>query len=312
MLCNYDADYIFYDAPSGYIYNAGYQILNDGLKQRFENIDKVMRLDLNKMEWNELGDVSPYLKQTRGQTVTVLAMGPQGLLTRLSYSDFKLLSFRNNKIYKVNDRIVDHFAFSKVEIKKFINFFIDSTLYSYNVTNGKVDSMTIHSSDLIDIGESIYTVPISWGRYAYFALAFLMVIPFYFYRKRVTALFRSGDKEDVPATSSLSTVNEMMHLEPMEEQVLQLIHDNTLKGKHTSIDELNSILGLSKRSADVQKKLRSDCIQSINRKLGLRWGITAPVVDKLRAEFDKRSFEYFINDEVFGRVKELIAVQRRK
>jgi hypothetical protein len=306
ILCNYYSDYLFFDPSSGYIYDAGYQILNDGLKQRIENVDKVMRLDLKKMEWQELGDVSSYLKQTRKQTVSVLAMGPQGLLTRISYSDFKLLSFRNNKIYKLNDRVVDYFSFSKEEIKNFINFFIDSTLYSYNISNGKVDSMTFHSADLIDIGEPIYTVPVPWDIYAYIVLAFLVVIPAYLYRKRISSILRTTVRQYAPP-ASISAVNEMMHLEPMEEQVLQLIHNNTISSKNTTIDELNAILGLSRRSADVQKKFRSDCIQSINRKLSIRWGLNVHVIEKKRAEFDKRSFEYFIAEDVVSRVKDLLS-----
>ena len=302
-------DYLFYDASNGLIYLAGHLQLNDGLKQRTELIEKVMRLDLQKMEWSELGNLSPYLKQTRLQTVTKVAMGSQGLLLRMAYSDFKLLSFENNKIYKVNERIIDHFSFSKGKFDPFINFFIDSTLYSYNTTNGKVDSMTIHSADLTEIDQPIYTKSFHWDQYTYLTLA-LLLVPVFAFRKRLRSVFRTA----VPpsANSKALPLSERIQLDALEDEVLQLVYRNTLKGKNTSIDEINAILGLSKRSADVQKKLRSDCIQSINRKLGIRWGIADPVIDKTRAEFDKRSFEYFILKELIPRIQELSSVPPRK
>jgi hypothetical protein len=299
-----NGDYLFYDVSTGHIYNAGYQYMNEGVKGRITNINQVMQLNIRAREWKVLGDLSPLLKQFRLERVQIVAMNKQGLLIRLAYKDFKLLSFRENKIYSVDANVWDHFSFTKAAMNEFINFFIDSTLYSYHTTTGKVDAFPIHASDLIDIEQPIYTKPVEWGKYAYWAIALFLFVPAFVFRKRLAAAFRSTTP--TPALTEGPPNSEMLQLDSLEEQVLQMMYWNTAKGINTTIDELNNILGLARRNADVQKKLRSDCIQSINRKLSIRWGIHSQVIDKKRAEFDKRSFEYFIAEDLVSRVKELL------
>ena len=103
---------------------------------------------------------------------------------------------------------------------------------------------------------------------------------------------------------------EKLLLVNQELQVLQLILGNSTQNKLTSIDEINSVLGVAKRNADVQKKLRSDCIQSINHNLGLLWGTNEPVIDKTRSEADKRSFEYFVTPKFIEPLGEYVSAHQ--
>jgi hypothetical protein len=65
----------------------------------------------------------------------------------------------------------------------------------------------------------------------------------------------------------------------------------------TTIEEINKVIGASQRSAEVQKRLRSDLIGSINDKLEIVSESKFNIIEKQRSEFDKRSFEYFIHPE---------------
>jgi hypothetical protein len=62
----------------------------------------------------------------------------------------------------------------------------------------------------------------------------------------------------------------------------------------TTIEEINKVIGVVNRSNEIQKRMRSDLIGSINLKLNIITKDKKPVIDKQRSEFDKRSFEYFI------------------
>ena len=83
--------------------------------------------------------------------------------------------------------------------------------------------------------------------------------------------------------------------EEMEIQLLLLLINNTATGSTTSTDEQNKVLGLVKKNPEIQKKQRSDIIIGINRKYSFVTKNDEPIIQKQRTEFDKRSFEYFID-----------------
>lgn len=87
---------------------------------------------------------------------------------------------------------------------------------------------------------------------------------------------------------------------------MKLLYDNSVLAKTTSIEELNRIMGLSKKNTDIQKKQRSDMILAINRKASVLTKQNGPVIDKQRSDFDKRSFDYFIPLERMRDMQKLI------
>jgi hypothetical protein len=83
-------------------------------------------------------------------------------------------------------------------------------------------------------------------------------------------------------------------LDEREKNLLSFIYNHSKEERLTSIDEINRVIGASQRSMEIQKRLRSDLIGSINTKLEILTGMKSNVIEKQRSEFDKRSFEYFI------------------
>jgi hypothetical protein len=86
-------------------------------------------------------------------------------------------------------------------------------------------------------------------------------------------------------------------LEEKERSLLEFIYYYSEEERLTTIEEINKVIGVANRSMEVQKRMRSDLIGSINQKMGLITKDKKPVIDKQRSEFDKRSFEYFIRTE---------------
>lgn len=79
-------------------------------------------------------------------------------------------------------------------------------------------------------------------------------------------------------------------------------------------DDVNFLLGTTKKSVDVQKKHRSDIIKSINDKYKSFTNITEPesFIEKKRIENDKRVLKYFIHPEKYKRLADLITLSQRK
>lgn len=87
---------------------------------------------------------------------------------------------------------------------------------------------------------------------------------------------------------------------------LEFLYLNSLDGKLTSIAEINQFLGVVNRTADIQKRMRSDLISSINHKISVSAGLSQSVIDKKRSAFDKRSFDYFILKNHLDLVRSLV------
>jgi hypothetical protein len=83
-------------------------------------------------------------------------------------------------------------------------------------------------------------------------------------------------------------------LDEREKLLLKLLFDHSSDERLTSIEEINRVIGVLNRTTEIQKRLRSDLITSINSKVSILHNEKKPVIDKQRSEFDKRSFEYFI------------------
>lgn len=84
--------------------------------------------------------------------------------------------------------------------------------------------------------------------------------------------------------------------EERELQTLKLIYCNSSQGKTTSIEELNKVLGVMQKNIEIQKKQRSETIMSINKKYSLVNGKENSIIERRKTDYDKRSFEYFIED----------------
>ena len=95
-------------------------------------------------------------------------------------------------------------------------------------------------------------------------------------------------------------------LEERERSLLEFLFNHSADERLTSIDEINKVLGVQNRSVEIQKRMRSDVIGSINQKLNIVTRDKKPVVDKQRSEFDKRSFEYFIQPAQMELVEKII------
>lgn len=60
-------------------------------------------------------------------------------------------------------------------------------------------------------------------------------------------------------------------LDECEKNLLGYIFNHYKEEHLTSIDEINRVIGASQRSVEIQKRLRSDLIGSINSSLRIKW-----------------------------------------
>jgi hypothetical protein len=183
-----------------------------------------------------------------------------------------------------------------------IFYFKDSTFFFGNSAQNKLDSIKLRLSDFILADEVIFKKEGSASTF-YYILAAAIIVAMTAYmtvvkmkRNKKPATLKDSLAQDEPSTNGSHKSFETT-LTETELQVFKLILKNSLQGEVTTIDQLNQALGVSKKNNETQKKQRSDTIISINSKYVLVSGNEESLIDKRRCEFDKRSYEYFIQFE---------------
>ena len=205
-----------------------------------------------------------------------------------------------------------------------ISFFIDSLLYIGNYVD-KMDSIKITFKDLIKLEEKFYTPiasatpksKINWKNLLIIGLfSIILLLLFLLVGKKnrwpLLASIKSDadsknkSKEEIENQVSFRSSKIIELLEQRERDLLSYIFKQSSEEKLTSIDEINKAIGATQRSPEIQKRLRSDLIIAINEKLSIVTKSKNAVIEKQRSEFDKRSFEYFIQPEFMELVRKIV------
>jgi predicted transcriptional regulator len=97
-----------------------------------------------------------------------------------------------------------------------------------------------------------------------------------------------------------------MKLSEIERELLQLIFEKSVLKKMTEIQDINTLLGCNNKNIDIQKRLRSDAINALNDKMSLLLLTDKKVIERKRSAFDGRSFEYYIDQQYFTAIQQLL------
>ena len=89
----------------------------------------------------------------------------------------------------------------------------------------------------------------------------------------------------------------------VEKSLLDLLIANTSKNEMTTVTQMNQVLGIANKDTKIQNNIRSNTIQSINKKFNLYSALPDELIEKQRTEFDKRFFEYQIQRKYLNKVK---------
>lgn len=91
-------------------------------------------------------------------------------------------------------------------------------------------------------------------------------------------------------------------LDTVEMNIITTLSEHFKGGKHTSIDEINKILGIEKRPYKIANNIRADILKMINKKFMDFSGNSDELIIRVRSAFDKRFFEYTLNQRYINKV----------
>lgn len=288
------------------------------------------QLNIKTGDWTRMGKM-------RDTAHTVVATLPWGLL--VDYSG--VLDLAHNRYFmlskKIRANLVAIISSARYAYPPLATFAIDSVVYIGGQFH-PYDSVVISRADLIDTGIPVYTPPQPPGLLDDIEAESFLLVLFGFlssilglmlYRAKKAQTAPSVENLPVSAVETLSASEDTSNavaapesekhptsfrstrilelLEERERLLLEFLFNHSADERLTSIEEINKVVGVQNRSVEIQKRMRSDLIGSINQKLNIITKDKRPVVDKQRSEFDKRSFEYFIHPAHMELVEKIIS-----
>lgn len=273
--------------------------------------DSIYTLDLSARQWKTLG-VS--LLSENFTYVLSTPWGALGLIGNGSHLDYMLFNFKLNEVKQLhkskNESLNAQWSSdTKVYIK-------DSTIYLSTKSNpDTLIKIKLSKNDFVSTGKKIYekipkktalTFLVSTLE-NYWIISFGLVLSFgigamasYQYLKSKSAkMFMNGNE----SSNRLSKV-----FDEKEKELINLVLNNSINNTPTSIEAINHILGIGKKPHDLQKKHRSDTQSSINNKYRYATGRTENLLVSKRTEYDKRSFEYFIEKSKISETQSILNI----
>jgi L-cysteine desulfidase len=132
--------------------------------------------------------------------------------------------------------------------------------------------------------------------YTYILIAFAVVILIVINVVVLSTIKKRTRKNSHASELDKRDIKDFVHsLDEIEKIVVKQILENAREQQNTTTNQLNKLLGTDKKEFKIQNNIRSEVILNINKKFKLFSNISDDLIERERAEVDKRFMEYNIN-----------------
>ena len=83
----------------------------------------------------------------------------------------------------------------------------------------------------------------------------------------------------------------------LEKNLINEIIIRSQRNEAFSVEDVNKVLGLSKKTIEIQKKIRTETINRINHKFKVNFSVETDLIERIRYEEDRRYFKYIISEQ---------------
>ena len=302
----------YMDQENGIFYYSGYDKNNAESNSKFDF--PVARLNLKNLDNQLLGRLNPILEKFfLEQTISpiyVPSPSLNGIIIIFDYNNQFLVNFKENKVYKMTNLGIRDFFLGNSRNQIANNCFVeDSTLYFTFArdTTYKLYHSKITRNDFEAEGIPLYSKPINWKLIGGIGLLILVAGLTGFYRWKKSRLTMAG--KAVSISSILFNEEEAEQSNQFtdgELEVIRFIHEASLSRKYGSVEDINALLGIGRKTIEVQKKIRTEAISRMNHKFKVLTGEDLLLVERIRSEEDRRYQKYMIRKENMEKLQTII------
>jgi len=294
-------DFVDVRTKKGIVYVSLKKLSTEGSNQQKEQIlDSVYSLNIVTGEVKRLGKATEQLRQI---TKNPISLSSNYGTILLNSKETILLDFEHNEIKSWEAiKIGDLFLSGLGSIRTLIQN--DSIIYYFN--NNTLDSLVIPIQKMKTIG-SIYTNS-SFENfnqnksnlilYIILIIAILAIFTFLVYKNKNKQ--RNSNKiwkEHQTLTTPLHKELYKDQFTNIELELIQLLLNQVKEEEKLNVESLNAILGVTKKSTEVQRKQRSQIIASINVKAKEILNFEEDLIIRIKNETDSRIVTYSIQEK---------------
>jgi len=262
------------------------------------------KLDIEKRENIEIGEISKPLKKLLSADYASNFINIPSL--NASLINFKsghhyLVNYEKNEVFRlVNTKIMDEIFGSSTGVNITNTFELNKRIYytKSNDSTYKLYSFPISMKDFVKEPYPLYEPFEDEKKSLYFyigGLCMLLIGGSVFFVKKRKQKTTSISSE--PATPVIKKEDNGIDFNPLELELITKMIEQSARGNHFSVEDINTSLGLNRKTLEIQKKIRTETINRINHKFKIKYNLSIDLIERIRSEEDRRYYKYMISGE---------------
>ncbi len=276
------------------------RFLKDPIYKTGEYDFKSYVLDINKADWKHVGNVSNDLKKLILQQDNYLCLKIDSGNLFLINDEAYYLNYINNKVYKSKQADINQFLLRNSQNTPI--FYHQGIIYIYNVIDKTFKTWNLDLNNFSELNFTIWTF--DYTTY-YFVIALVMllalcIVSYMTIKRKIKSRLQNAQLKMLKTDS----INQAFA--GVELNLIELLLEEHKKGNKVEIHQMNHVLGIKDKNIGLQKKVRSDVINSINDKYQFITQASILLISSVRKADDKRFFEYFITDTEINNIQRII------
>lgn len=272
-------------------------------------------MDVLNRKNTELGEMNPLLtkffpdpgKVTR--IVNTIALN--GTFVAFNPDNIFLFDFENNAVFRLKNKNITDVFFGKSDGSGPLQLFESGDSIYYCKSNDSTLSLYsfhISRNDFVKEPYRLYTPISKIDKYIIPTLFIIVALIisggiFVYFKKKKTTLNKNQTENTKEENHSAD-----IEFNQIELELIKKLTNEPGESKTLSVEEINAALGLSKKTLEIQKKIRTETINRINHKFKIIFNSSEELIERVRLEEDRRYYIYTINKE---NKKRLSAILKR-
>jgi hypothetical protein len=289
------------DSNQAYLYVPFQKIVNDGLiannNSNFVLSQDFYRLDIKQRLWEKLGRTTDEAMEILLTANWTTFPSERGIFLGFTKGIYHFDFLRNQISFNSNPALVQ--SLMRLQSNGSCYLYRD-WVYSFTPSTYKYDSLRFDLQQFVPTGELIWEKPFPYATAGIVVGVLLLGCGVLYYRHR-----RSKRAAHAPAATQRQFIAQPFN--ELEKSLIHLLLARFDQGRTSTISDINYVLGVKDKSPGMQKKVRSDVLNGLNKKFALISQQKEPLVQSVRSEEDKRYFEYLINPACREQVLALLA-----
>jgi len=264
----------------------------------------ITNLNVIKKENSELGILSKQLRAYFSDNYSSNFINVpflNGTLVNFKLQHQYLISYDKNEVYRlVNQEKGDLLFGSSNKMDAINTFSLNNRIYftKSNDSTYKLYSFPISMNDFVKEPYPLYE-PFEDEKkslYLYIGGLFMLLIggSVVFVKKRKQKTISTNSE---PSLAVSKKEDNGIDFNPLELELITKMIEQSVRGNHFSVEDINTSLGLNRKTLEIQKKIRTETINRINHKFKIKYNLSIDLIERIRSEEDRRYYKYMISGE---------------